>query len=64
MSQLNDVIAFYRFLEVLEHRSGGRRKLRDCDGRQSWPCRGVYFFFESGEQRSTPIDTYIWVDGI
>jgi len=30
---------------------GGPRRLRDCGGRDAWPERGVYFFFEEGETR-------------
>lgn len=46
---------FKRFYELLEHISrfhGGTRLLRDCTGRNLWPERGVYFFFEDGERRS------------
>ena len=28
------------------------RRLSSCTGRMTWPQRGVYFFFESGEERS------------
>ena len=31
---------------------GGPRRLLSCDGRFSWPQRGVYFFMEDGEARS------------
>lgn len=30
---------------------GGPRRLADCHGRLLWPDRGVYFFFEPGEER-------------
>ncbi len=33
---------------------GGRRRLGDCHGRMPWPERGVYFFFEPGENRLSP----------
>ena len=32
-------------------RGGWRRRLGDCHGKLVWPARGVYFFFEDGEQR-------------
>ena len=43
---------FYDILGALEHRIGGPRRLMDCSGRMDWPCRGVYFFREMGEDRS------------
>ena len=52
MSRLSDLVIFYEMLEALEQRCGGKRLLRDCDGRQNWPQRGVYFFFEKGERRT------------
>ena len=52
-SRLDDVRRFYALLDDLERRSGGKRLLGHCHGRQSWPPRGVYFFFEPGEQRTT-----------
>jgi len=33
---------------------GQGRALGDCVGGPSWPTRGVYFFFEPGEYRSSP----------
>jgi hypothetical protein len=39
-------------LDELTVRIGGTRCLEDCTGRDSWPERGVYFFFEPGEQSS------------
>ena len=41
----------YALLAELEVRVGGKRALRDCNGRMAWPQRGVYFFFEEGEYR-------------
>jgi len=32
---------------------GGERYLAECYGRMNWPRRGVYFFFEHGEYRSS-----------
>lgn len=43
---------FYRLMEELEQRIGGARMLADCNGRLTWPRRGVYFFMEDGEYRS------------
>lgn len=53
MSRLNDLVRFYELLRDLEDHLGGCRHLRDCDGRMGWPDRGVYLFFEPGEQRTT-----------
>ncbi len=47
-----DVINFYRLMDELERRIGGKRKLGDAHGRMYWPKRGVYFFFEEGEMRT------------
>lgn len=44
---------FYELLEQIENKIGRRRILADCHGRMSWPERGVYFFFEPGEERTT-----------
>ena len=51
-SRVADTIRFYDLLARIEDRAGGRRTLGVCDGRMDWPRRGVYFFFEEGEQRS------------
>lgn len=51
--RLDDVRRFYRILDRLEARLGGRRVLGECDGRMEWPERGVYFFFEPGENRTS-----------
>ena len=52
MDRLSDLVRFYELLDGLVQRLGGLRRLADCDGRQDWPERGVYFFFEMGEMRS------------
>jgi hypothetical protein len=52
MDRRFDLVRFYRLLDRLEESIGGKRRLGDCSGRMSWPRRGVYFFFENGEQRS------------
>ena len=46
-----DLDRFYALLARLEQAIGGTRTLADCHGRMGWPTRGVYFFFEPGEQR-------------
>ncbi len=43
----DDVEAFYRVLAKLP-----TRRLGECSGRDHWPQRGVYFFFEDGEMRT------------
>ncbi|AML53485.1 hypothetical protein RC74_01935 [Falsihalocynthiibacter arcticus] len=40
-------------MDALEHGLGGKRTLAQCHGRLPWPERGVYFFFEAGEERAT-----------
>jgi hypothetical protein len=52
MNRLADLRQFYDLLSQLEHKLGGKRRLADCHGRDCWPRRGVYFFFEKGEDRS------------
>ena len=51
--RLTDTIRFYQLLDRLTQRIGGPRLLQDCNGRMNWPQRGVYFFFEPGENRSS-----------
>ncbi len=51
MDRLSDLVRFYGLLGKLQQAVGGRRLLANCDGRMSWPGRGVYFFFEAGESR-------------
>ena len=48
----DDIARFYGLLHRLEARVGGSRLLAECDGKMNWPQRGVYFFFEDGENRS------------
>lgn len=52
MQRQSDTATFYRLLGQLETGMGGRRRLGDCHGRMPWPDRGVYFFFEPGENRT------------
>jgi hypothetical protein len=65
-----DVDRFYALLDKLAKGLGGRRDLKDCNGRLDWPERGVYFFFEPGEfltDASTPrvvrVGTHALKDG-
>jgi hypothetical protein len=55
MIKTEDATRFYAALAELEQRLGGKRTLKDCHGRLSWPDRGVYFFFEDGQTRSNPV---------
>ena len=48
-----DIERFYNLLGRLEERVGPKRKLANCHWNMGWPDRGVYFFFEKGETRST-----------
>src|SRR4051794_23972012 len=47
---------FYSLLTDLEKQVGGARTLASCSGRMRWPSRGVYFFMEHGETRTTTGD--------
>ncbi len=49
-SRPSDITRFYALLGNLD-KLNGTRILSDCNGRQSWPDRGVYFFMEQGEVR-------------
>ena len=46
---------FYNQLTELREKIG-ERKLSKCDGHDTWPKRGVYFFFEEGEYREKSSD--------
>jgi hypothetical protein len=52
MDRREDLVRFYAALGSLEKALGGVRVLAQCSGRSGWPRRGVYFFFEGGEERS------------
>ena len=52
-ARTTDLRTFYSLLVSLEAKIGGARKLAGCTGRLIWPKRGVYFFMEEGENRST-----------
>ena len=47
-----DLVRFYGILDLLERTIGGVRCLSGCSGRMDWPQRGVYFFRETGENRT------------
>jgi len=51
--RLHNVQHFYEILEGLENSVGAKRTLGRVNGRMDWPQRGVYFFFEHGEERTT-----------
>ena len=51
-ARIHHLKRFYDLLADLEQQLGGARTLSQCDGRMSWPQRGVYFFREPGEDRS------------
>ncbi|MEX2551954.1 MAG: hypothetical protein WD627_03005, partial [Actinomycetota bacterium] len=53
MTAVADLERFYHLLFELERRVGGKRTLGECHGRMRWPARGVYFFFEPEERRSS-----------
>lgn len=52
-SRSDDIQKFYYLLGRLEAKLGGTRLLATSSGKMEWPRRGVYFFLEAGEQRST-----------
>jgi hypothetical protein len=43
------LIRFYAALDDLDRGIGGMRRFAECSGRDRWPSRGLYFFFEPGE---------------
>lgn len=47
-----DVVSFYELLGNLAEKIHGPLRVAECTGRLSWPVRGVYFFFEEGEERA------------
>jgi len=48
-----DLERLYALLETLEEGLGGKRLMSECNGRQDWPKRGIYFFYEPGETRGS-----------
>ena len=55
-NRLCDVQRFYMLLDQLEKIVGRKRELAHCNGHMDWPTRGVYFFFEHCELRTTSGD--------
>ncbi|MBN2019681.1 MAG: hypothetical protein JW749_05595 [Sedimentisphaerales bacterium] len=49
---------FYGLLNDLEKSLGGKHLFKNCNGKLSWPERGVYFFFEPGEFRANNKNEY------
>ncbi len=49
--RLKDINSFYSILEELERKIHGKTTLSICTGYSSLPQRGVYFFFEIGQER-------------
>jgi len=52
-ARLRLVRRFYGLLDRLDSSLGGKRTLAEVHGRMDWPKRGVYFFFEPDECRTT-----------
>lgn len=53
MTEGNELLEeLYGLLGELARRTGAPRTLGSCTGRDGWPARGVYFFFEPGEIRA------------
>lgn len=50
-SRLSDLKRFYSILGLLEKKNVEKQLLSNANGRQYWPERGVYFFFENNEIR-------------
>lgn len=50
--RLQHLVRFYSLVDRLERNVGGERRLADCSGRMDWPRRGVYFFRETGQNRT------------
>jgi len=51
MSRAIDLAHFYEVLDRLEEKLGGKRTFDEVSSNNAWPRRGVYFFFENGEER-------------
>lgn len=67
-SRLKDVQKFYELLAQLTEQQSVRR-MAEVTGKDGWPSRGVYFFFEQGEVRENGsprvvrIGTHALIDG-
>jgi hypothetical protein len=53
MNRSAEVVRFYVILEELRKKCSGTRLLENCRGKMLWPNRGVYFFLEGTENRTT-----------
>jgi len=70
-SRLSDIKRFYSIIDLLENKNSEKKLLSNSDGRQQWPQRGVYFFFEYNQVRTdsgiglrvTRIGTHALKDG-
>jgi hypothetical protein len=51
----DQISAFYDMIDRLAQGLRGARLIAECSGRLAWPQRGVYFFFEPGEVRASPL---------
>ena len=49
--RLSDLKKFYLIIEKLENKNIQKNLLSKSNGRQEWPTKGVYFFFEETEKR-------------
>jgi len=54
---LRDLNRFYDLLAQVAEQPRQGSKLSDLTGKPSWPSRGVYFFREQGELRTSPPET-------
>ena len=52
-SRLHDVVRFYGSMTLLQGQLGATRTLAQAHARMGWPVRGIYFFFEPGQDRTT-----------
>ena len=50
--RIADTVRFYEYINHIEDLADGLQTLATCDRNMDWPQRGVYFFFEKGEERS------------
>lgn len=58
--RLKDLDRLYKLLSYLAESVGGARPLGQASAKSLWPERGLYLFFEAGEQRmSAPFDQRI-----
>lgn len=51
--RVRDLDRLYALLAHLAEKMGGPRRLSECNGRNVWPDKGVYIFFEPSESRMT-----------